>query len=64
MLDPIQPILSGGNLNRRHFLKLATLAGLAFYAASDPIDLRALSDAHQAVHRPKVRPSRSARSIR
>ncbi len=31
----------------------ATLAGLAFYAASDPIDLRALSDAHQAVHRPK-----------
>ena len=31
----------------------ATLAGLAFYAASDPIDLRALSDARTTVHRPR-----------
>jgi cell division protein FtsA len=31
----------------------ATLAGLAFYAASDPVDLRSLSSKHQAVHRPK-----------
>ncbi|QQV76303.1 cell division protein FtsA [Sphingomonas aliaeris] len=31
----------------------ATLAGLAFYAASDPVDLRSLSTKHQTVHRPK-----------
>jgi cell division protein FtsA len=31
----------------------ATLAGLAFYAAADPVDLRSLSGAHQIVHRPK-----------
>lgn len=31
----------------------ATLAGLAFYAASDPVDLRSLSSQHQMVHRPK-----------
>jgi len=31
----------------------ATLAGLAFYAAADPVDLRSLSSAHQIVHRPK-----------
>ncbi|KQS01952.1 cell division protein FtsA [Sphingomonas sp. Leaf357] len=31
----------------------ATLAGLAFYAASDPVDLRSLSSKHQTVHRPK-----------
>jgi cell division protein FtsA len=31
----------------------ATLAGLAFYAASDPVDLRALAGKHQMVHRPK-----------
>jgi cell division protein FtsA len=31
----------------------ATLAGLAFYAAADPIDLRALSSKQQMVHRPK-----------
>jgi cell division protein FtsA len=30
----------------------ATLAGLAFYAASDPVDLRAVSPV-QTVHRPK-----------
>ena len=30
----------------------ATLAGLAFYAASDPIDLRAIAPAAQTVHRP------------
>ena len=30
-----------------------TLAGLAFYAAADPIDLRALSSKQQLVHRPK-----------
>jgi cell division protein FtsA len=28
-----------------------TLAGLAFYAASDPVDLRALSTQHQLVHK-------------
>ncbi len=31
----------------------ATLAGLAFYAASDPVDLRMVSTPHQVVHRPK-----------
>ena len=31
----------------------ATLAGLAFYAASDPIDLRALADTRTVVHRPR-----------
>ncbi len=31
----------------------ATLAGLAYYAATDPIDLRALSPTAQTVHRPK-----------
>jgi cell division protein FtsA len=31
----------------------ATLAGLAFYAASDPVDLRSLAGKHQTVHRPK-----------
>jgi|UniRef100_UPI0035CC630D cell division protein FtsA len=31
----------------------ATLAGLAFYAAADPVDLRALSGKQQLVHRPK-----------
>lgn len=31
----------------------ATLAGLAFFAASDPIDLRALSLSGQTVHRPR-----------
>lgn len=31
----------------------ATLAGLAFYAASDPVDLRAMSPGQQMVHRPK-----------
>lgn len=31
----------------------ATLAGLAFYAAANPIDLRALATAQQAVHRHK-----------
>ncbi|WP_174298966.1 cell division protein FtsA [Sphingomonas bacterium] len=31
----------------------ATLAGLAFYAATDPVDLRALSGAPQLVHRPR-----------
>ncbi|CUS44320.1 MAG: cell division protein FtsA [Pseudomonadota bacterium] len=31
----------------------ATLAGLAFYAAADPVDLRALSPSNQLVHRPK-----------
>ena len=31
----------------------ATLAGLAFYAASDPVDLRALGPVTTAVHRPK-----------
>lgn len=31
----------------------ATLAGLAFFAASDPIDLRALSLGGQTVHRPR-----------
>ena len=31
----------------------ATLAGLAFYAAADPVDLRALSPKNQLVHRPK-----------
>ncbi|MEN2785701.1 cell division protein FtsA [Sphingomonas qilianensis] len=30
-----------------------TLAGLAFYAASDPVDLRSLSSKHQTVHRQK-----------
>jgi cell division protein FtsA len=30
----------------------ATLAGLAFYAASDPVDLRGLTPAGQTVHRP------------
>ena len=30
----------------------ATLAGLAFYAASDPIDLRAMAPQAQTVHRP------------
>ncbi len=30
----------------------ATLAGLAFYAASDPIDLRAMAPQPQTVHRP------------
>ncbi len=30
----------------------ATLAGLAHYAASDPVDLRGLSVPHQMVHRP------------
>lgn len=30
-----------------------TLAGLAFYAAADPVDLRALSSKQQLVHRPK-----------
>ncbi|MBJ6120642.1 cell division protein FtsA [Sphingomonas mollis] len=30
----------------------ATLAGLAFYAATDPIDLRAVAPAGQTVHRP------------
>ncbi|TPG22492.1 cell division protein FtsA [Sphingomonas koreensis] len=31
----------------------ATLAGLAYYAASNPIDLRASASTQQAVHRPK-----------
>ena len=31
----------------------ATLAGLAFYAAADPLDLRALTPAQQLVHRPR-----------
>ena len=31
----------------------ATLAGLAFYAASDPVDLRSMSDARTTVHRPR-----------
>ncbi|VVT04474.1 Cell division protein FtsA [Sphingomonas sp. EC-HK361] len=31
----------------------ATLAGLAFYAANDPIDLRGLAPTQQTVHRPK-----------
>eukprot|EP01037_Dinobryon_pediforme_P024633 gene24633-26490_t len=31
----------------------ATLAGLAFYAAADPVDLRGLSSKQQLVHRPK-----------
>ncbi|QNQ10527.1 cell division protein FtsA [Sphingomonas alpina] len=31
----------------------ATLAGLAYYAASDPVDLRELSNGHTTVHRPK-----------
>jgi cell division protein FtsA len=31
----------------------ATLAGLAFYAASDPVDLRVVASPHQMVHRPK-----------
>jgi cell division protein FtsA len=31
----------------------ATLAGLAFYAAADPIDLRSLSSSGQMVHRPR-----------
>ena len=31
----------------------ATLAGLAFFAATDPIDLRALPASGQLVHRPK-----------
>jgi len=31
----------------------ATLAGLAFYAASDPVDLRVVATPHQLVHRPK-----------
>ena len=31
----------------------ATLAGLAFYAAANPIDLRALPSPHQIVHRPR-----------
>jgi cell division protein FtsA len=31
----------------------ATLAGLAFYAAADPVDLRSLSPTNQLVHRPK-----------
>ncbi|MBX9859608.1 MAG: cell division protein FtsA, partial [Sphingomonas sp.] len=30
----------------------ATLAGLAFYAAANPMDLRALSSPHQVVYRP------------
>lgn len=30
----------------------ATLAGLAFYAASDPVDLRAIAPTAQTVHRP------------
>ncbi|WP_375381579.1 cell division protein FtsA [uncultured Sphingomonas sp.] len=31
----------------------ATLAGLAFYAAADPVDLRSLSGTPQLVHRPR-----------
>ena len=31
----------------------ATLAGLAFYAASDPVDLRAIAPTQQTVHRAK-----------
>jgi cell division protein FtsA len=31
----------------------ATLAGLAVYAASDPVDLRAMEPSHQTVVRPK-----------
>lgn len=31
----------------------ATLAGLAHYAASDPVDLRAVAPSHQLVHRPR-----------
>ena len=34
-------------------LILVSFFGLAFYAAADPVDLRALSPSNQLVHRPK-----------